>query len=142
MYLFSVEVRISKKRSAGTSKRHLRGEKVNQSKFKFRKVDNCISLFRSTLMPNYLQIITTQLFITNYHWQRNRDGYVDSNLADIDLLSELASCRATIGEDGRAVAVPVGINQLEHEMNKHFIKLIKKLKYKYVPLNQNNCKSV
>jgi hypothetical protein len=49
----------------------------------------------------------------SYHWQWDRNRDVDSDLADIDVLGELASRGAVGREDGGAVAVLVRVDQLK-----------------------------
>ena len=47
---------------------------------------------------------------------RNRDRHVDPNLADVDLVLELACHGAALGEDAGAVAVRVGIDEGDVDM--------------------------
>jgi hypothetical protein len=42
---------------------------------------------------------------------RARDGHVDADLAHVDVFLELARGGAALGEDGRAVAVGVGVDE-------------------------------
>ena len=43
----------------------------------------------------------------------HRHGHVDAHLAHVDLFLELARCAARLGKDGRAVAVGVGVDELD-----------------------------
>ena len=47
------------------------------------------------------------------HGQRNGDGHVDADLPHVNLALELASNGAGRGEDGRSVAVWVGVDHLD-----------------------------
>ena len=48
-----------------------------------------------------------------HHGQRHRNGDVDSDLADVNVLGELSGGGAVVGENGRPVAVLVRVDQLK-----------------------------
>lgn len=47
------------------------------------------------------------------HWQRYRDGHIDTNLTGLDLFLEFACCCAGGGKDGYAIAVFVLVDKLD-----------------------------